>query len=79
MIEGQIKELQGVVPNTHQAENDQKRPGRIGLIILTVKVNWRKSIAFCNIELETFFTPVFFHSSVACCLIQALTYLQHIG
>ena len=32
LIEGQIKELQGVVPNTHRAENDQKSPGRIGLI-----------------------------------------------
>ena len=31
LIEGQIKELQGVVPNTPRAENDQKRPGRIGL------------------------------------------------
>ena len=31
VIEGQIKELQGVVPNTPQAENDQKSPGRIGL------------------------------------------------
>ena len=33
LIEGQIKELQGVVPNTPppQAENDQKSPGRIGL------------------------------------------------
>ena len=30
-IEGQIKELQGVVPNSSQAENDQKSPGRIGL------------------------------------------------
>ena len=32
LIEGQIKELQGVVPNTPWAENDQKSPGRIGLI-----------------------------------------------
>ena len=33
LIEGQIKELQGVVPNTSPlAENDQKSPGRIGLI-----------------------------------------------
>ena len=31
LIEGQIKELQGVVPNTPWAENDQKSPGRIGL------------------------------------------------
>ena len=31
LIEGQIKELQGVVPNTPQAENDQKSQGRIGL------------------------------------------------
>ena len=31
LIEGQIKELQGVVPNTPRAENDQKSPGRIGL------------------------------------------------
>ena len=30
LIEGQIKELQGMVPNT-QAENDQKSPGRTGL------------------------------------------------
>ena len=30
LIEGQIKELQGVVPNTlPRAENDQKSPGRI--------------------------------------------------
>ena len=28
LIESEIKELQGVVPNTPQAEND---PGRIGL------------------------------------------------
>ena len=29
-MEGQIKELQGVVPNTHppRAENDQKKPGQ---------------------------------------------------
>ena len=31
LIEGQIKELQGVVPNTPCAENDQKSPGRVGL------------------------------------------------
>ena len=33
LIEGQIKELQGVVSNTPPpwAENDQKSPGRIGL------------------------------------------------
>ena len=32
LIEGQIKELQGVVPNTlKRAENDQKSPSRIGL------------------------------------------------
>ena len=31
LIEGQIKELQGVVSNTPRAENDQKSPGRIGL------------------------------------------------
>ena len=31
LIEGQIKELQGMVPNTSRAENDQKSPGRIGL------------------------------------------------
>ena len=31
-IEGQIYELQGVVPDTPWAENDQKSPGRIGLI-----------------------------------------------
>ena len=34
LIKGQIKELQGVVPNTPRAENDQKSPGRIGLICL---------------------------------------------
>ena len=28
LIEGQIKELQGVVPNTPRAENDQKKPGQ---------------------------------------------------
>ena len=32
LIEGQIKELQGVVPNTPPAENDQKSPSRIGLL-----------------------------------------------
>ena len=31
LIKGQIKELQGVVPNTPRAENDQKSPVRIGL------------------------------------------------
>ena len=31
LIEGQIMELQGLVPNTSRAENDQKSPGRIGL------------------------------------------------
>ena len=32
LIEGQIKELKGVVPNTPpSAENDQKSAGRIGL------------------------------------------------
>ena len=31
LIEGLIKELQGVVLNTSLAENDQKSPGRIGL------------------------------------------------
>ena len=34
LIEGQIKELQGVVPNTPRAENDQKSPGWIGLNLL---------------------------------------------
>ena len=28
LFEGQIKELQGVVPNTPRAENDQKKPGQ---------------------------------------------------
>ena len=32
LIESQIKELQGMVPNTPPAENDQKSPGRIGLV-----------------------------------------------
>ena len=37
LIEGQIKELQGVVPNTPpRAENDQKSPGRIGLNVILV-------------------------------------------
>ena len=31
LIEGQIKELQGMVPNTPRSENDTKSPGRIGL------------------------------------------------
>ena len=31
LIEDQIKKLQGMVPNTPRAENDQKSPGRIGL------------------------------------------------
>ena len=37
LIEFQIKELQGMVSNTPPpwAENDQKSPGRIGLIIYT--------------------------------------------
>ena len=34
LIEAQIKELQGVVPEHPQAENDQKSQGRIGLTIL---------------------------------------------
>ena len=35
LIEGQIKEVQGVVPNIPpRDENDQKSPGRIGLKIL---------------------------------------------
>ena len=43
MIEGQIKELQGVVPDTPPlAENDQKSPGRIGL---------RNSIFKCKLYL----------------------------
>ena len=33
LIEDQIKELQGVIPNTPRAENDQKSLGRIGLKI----------------------------------------------
>ena len=33
LIEGQIKELQGVVPNTPLAENDQKSLGTIGLTL----------------------------------------------
>ena len=32
LIEGQIKELQGVVSNTPRPENDPKSPARIGLI-----------------------------------------------
>ena len=28
LIEGQIKELQGVIPSTPRAENDQKKPGK---------------------------------------------------
>ena len=36
-IEGQIKELQGVVPNTPpRAENDQKSPGSLGLKLNSV-------------------------------------------
>ena len=31
LIEGQIKEQQGVVPKTLRAENDHKSPSRIGL------------------------------------------------
>ena len=31
LIEGQIKELQGVIPNTPWAENDQESQSRIGL------------------------------------------------
>ena len=37
LIEGQIKELQGVVPNIPGAENDQKRLGRIGLKVVPIK------------------------------------------
>ena len=31
LIEGQIKKLQGLVPNTPRAENDRRSPGMIGL------------------------------------------------
>ena len=34
LIEGQIKELHGVVQKTLRAENDQKSPGRIVLILI---------------------------------------------
>ena len=37
LIEGQLNELHGVVPNTPRAENDQKSPGRIGLKTLRIK------------------------------------------
>ena len=37
LIEGQIKELQGMVP-TPRAQNDQKSKGKIGLIFLIVFV-----------------------------------------
>ena len=36
LTEGQIKELQGVIPNTPLAENDQKSPGRVGLTVHAV-------------------------------------------
>ena len=60
LIEGQIKELQGVVPNTPGAENDQKSPGRIGLSQKKISINqyiikkltiWRNRIynLFCKI------------------------------
>ena len=32
-IEGQIKELQGVVPNTPRGENDQNSPGLRSIIL----------------------------------------------
>ena len=38
LIEGQIKELQGLVSNTPRAKNDQKSPGRIGLRFLLTSV-----------------------------------------
>ena len=45
LIEGQIKELQGVVLNTPpRAENDQKSPGRIGLIVCVHVIEGRASL-----------------------------------
>ena len=50
LIEGQIKELQGVVPNTSRAENDQTSPCRIGLknhtLVLVLKFVYGKKL-FC--------------------------------
>ena len=44
LIEGQIKELQGVVPNTPGAENDQKSPGRIGLSLEKIFKKLKKKL-----------------------------------
>ena len=43
-IEGQTKELQGVVPNTPRAENDQKSPGRIGRRFAIFFLLWLPSL-----------------------------------
>ena len=40
LIEGQIKELQGVVPHP-PAENDQKSPGRIGTAMVLAALTTR--------------------------------------
>ena len=44
LIEGQIRELQGVVPNTPRAENDQKSQGRIRLKSVS---KFSVFVAFC--------------------------------
>ena len=55
LIEGQIKELQGVVPNTPPpppAENDEKSPGRIGLSFFDISE--LKTYMQCNDSLTNF-------------------------
>ena len=47
LFEGQIKELQGVVPNIPpRAENDQKRPGRIGLTNFNHNFNSQSELSY---------------------------------
>ena len=59
LIEGQIKKLHGVVPNTPPAENDQKSPGRIGLILASnVKYHFRFEISTYNLSPEPYFSQI---------------------
>ena len=50
LIENQIKELQGVVPNTPQAENDQKSPGRRIGLTSTVQFSGSDELSFLSVQ-----------------------------
>ena len=84
LIEGQIKELQGLVPNTPpRAENDQKSPGRIGLIAILLVPAFQIDMTFsisecCSVKgLQLHFHRGFLlYSSVSYMLIRRVWFFE---